>query len=121
LVSVRYLVTDVNAAIQFYTESLGFELKQQFGPAMAIVARGDLNLWIAGPVSSAAQAMPDGRKPEPGGWNRFVFQCEDLNALVARLKERGARFRNEIVKGPGGSQILCEDPSGNVIELFQPA
>lgn len=88
---------------------------------MAIVAKGDLNLWLAGPVSSAAQAMPDGRKPEPGGWNRFVFQVEDLNALVTKLKTQNVRFRNEIVKGPGGSQILCEDPSGNVIELFQPA
>ena len=121
MVSVRYLVTDVDAAIRFYSESLGFELKQKFGPAMAIVAKGELNLWLAGPVSSAAQAMPDGRKPEPGGWNRFVFQVEDLNALVQKLKADGVRFRNEIVKGPGGSQILCEDPSGNVVELFQPA
>jgi catechol 2,3-dioxygenase-like lactoylglutathione lyase family enzyme len=121
LVSVRYLVKDVDAAIRFYTESLGFELKQKFGPAMAIVARGDLTLWLAGPVSSAAQPMPDGRKPEPGGWNRFVFQVEDLNGLVTKLKADNVRFRNEVVKGPGGSQILCEDPSGNVIELFQPA
>lgn len=120
MASVRYLVKDVPAAIQFYSEALGFELKQQFGPAMAIVTKGDLTLWLAGPVSSAAQAMPDGRKPEPGGWNRFVFQVEDLKSLVATLKEKGTKFRNEIVTGPGGSQILCEDPSGNVIELFQP-
>lgn len=119
MASIRYLVNDVPKSIQFYSESLGFELKQQFGPAMAIVAKGDLTLWLAGPVSSAAQPMPDGRKPEPGGWNRFVLQVEDLPALVERLKNQGVKFRNEIIKGPGGSQILCEDPSGNVIELFQ--
>ena len=121
MASVRYLVKDVDAAIRFYCESLGFELKQKFGPAMAIVSKGDLTLWLAGPVSSAALPMPDGRKPEPGGWNRFVFQVEDLGALVANLKTQNVVFRNEIVKGPGGSQILCEDPSGSVIELFQPA
>ena len=121
MVSVRYLVKDVETSIRFYTECLGFDLEQQFGPAMAIVSKGELNLWLAGPVSSAAQAMPDGRKPEPGGWNRFVFQVEDLNALVTQLRAKNVAFRNEIVKGPGGAQILCEDPSGNVIELFQPA
>ena len=120
MVSVRYLVKDVDSSIKFYSESLGFELKQQFGPAMAIVAKDGLTLWLAGPPSSAAQPMPDGRKPEPGGWNRFVLQVEDLAGLVAKLKSRGVKFRNEILKGPGGSQILCEDPSGNVIELFQP-
>lgn len=119
MVSIRYLVKDVNAAIKFYSESLGFELKQQFGPAMAIVAKDGLTLWLAGPPSSAAQAMPDGRKPEPGGWNRFVLQVDDLPALVTKLRSSGVLFRNEIVTGPGGSQILCEDPSGNVIELFQ--
>lgn len=120
MVSVRYLVKDVEASIKFYTESLGFELKQQFGPAMAIIAKDGLTLWLAGPPSSAAQAMPDGRKPEPGGWNRFVLQVDDLAGLVGKLRSQGVRFRNETVKGPGGSQILCEDPSGNVIELFQP-
>jgi catechol 2,3-dioxygenase-like lactoylglutathione lyase family enzyme len=119
MVSVRYLVKDVDASIQFYTQSFGFELKQQFGPAMAIVVKEGLNLWLAGPVSSAAQPMPDGRKPEPGGWNRFVLQVEDLPGLIAKLRTQGVRFRNEIVKGPGGSQILCEDPSGNTIELYQ--
>jgi predicted enzyme related to lactoylglutathione lyase len=98
---------------------LGFELKQQFGPAMAIVQKESLILWLAGPPSSAAQAMPDGRKPQPGGWNRFVLQVEDLPSLVTKLKAQGISFRNDIVRGPGGSQILCEDPSGNVIELFQ--
>ena len=119
MASVRYLVKDVEASIKFYSDSLGFNLKQQFGPAMAIVAKGDLTLWLAGPPSSAAQPMPDGRKPEPGGWNRLVLQVEDLADLVSRLKSQGVRFRNEMINGPGGSQILCEDPSGNVIELFQ--
>src|SRR5215472_7035341 len=116
MATVRYLVKDVGAAIAFYTESLGFELKQQFGPAMAILMRGDLKLWLAGPPASASKPMPDGRKPEPGGWNRFVLEVEDLAALVARLRERGVRFRNEILEGPGGRQILCEDPAGNAIE-----
>jgi len=120
MASIRYLVNDVDSSIKFYTEALGFDLKQQYGPAMAIVAKGDLTLWLAGPMSSAAKPMPDGSKPQPGGWNRFVFQVEDLRGLVGKLKESGVRFRNEIVQGPGGSQILCEDPSGNVIELFQP-
>ena len=120
MASVRYLVSDVEAAIQFYSGCLGFELQQQFGPAMAILKKGDLTLWLAGPASSAAQAMPDGKKPEPGGWNRFVFQVEDLSGLVNNLRSQGVRFRNEILQGPGGSQILCEDPSGNVVELFQP-
>lgn len=119
MATIRYLVEDVNASVQFYTESLGFELKQQYGPAMAILAKDDLNLWLAGPVSSAAQAMPDGRKPEAGGWNRFVFQVDGLEALVERMKARGVHFRNEIVRGPGGAQVLCEDPSGNVVELFE--
>ena len=119
MVCVRYLVADVETSIKFYSECLGFELKQQFGPAMAIVAKDDLTLWLAGPPSSAAQAMPDGRKPEPGGWNRFVLQVDDLESLVSKLRSQGIRFCNETVRGPGGSQILCEDPSGNVIELFQ--
>ena len=120
MAAVRYLVTDVNQAIAFYRDALGFELRQQFGSAMAILARGDLTLWLAGPAASAAKPMPDGRKPEPGGWNRFVLEVEDLAALVAKLRERGIKFRNEILDGPGGKQILCEDPSGNAIELFEP-
>lgn len=120
MVSVRYLVKDVDAAVRFYSESLGFEVKQKFGPAMAILTREGLNLWLAGPQSSAAQPMPDGRKPEAGGWNRFVMQVEDLGGLVTKLRSQGVTFRNEIVQGPGGSQILCEDPSGNAVELFQP-
>jgi catechol 2,3-dioxygenase-like lactoylglutathione lyase family enzyme len=121
MATVRYLVRDVGAAVAFYTSALGFELKQQFGPAMAILARGDLTLWVAGPMASAARPMPDGKKPEPGGWNRFVVEVEDLAGLVAKLRERGVAFRNEVVEGPGGKQILCEDPSGNVVELFEPA
>ncbi len=121
MATVRYLVKNVSAAVAFYTGNLGFELKQQFGPAMAILQRGDLKFWVAGPVASASKPMPDGRKPEPGGWNRFVIEVDDLATLVASLRGRGAKFRNEILEGPGGKQILCEDPSGNVIELFQPA
>jgi glyoxylase I family protein len=114
-------VKDVESSIKFYSESLGFQLKQQFGPAMAILSKDDLTLWLAGPVSSAAKPMPDGSVPQPGGWNRFVFEVDNINDIVAKLKASGTRFRNEIIQGPGGSQVLCEDPSGNPIELFQPA
>jgi catechol 2,3-dioxygenase-like lactoylglutathione lyase family enzyme len=119
--TVRYLVNDVEASVGFYGDLLGFELVEQHGPAIAIMRRKDLELWLAGPLASAARPMPDGAQPVPGGWNRFVVTTDDLNGLVQRLTESGARFRNEIVVGPGGSQILVEDPSGNVIELFQPA
>jgi glyoxylase I family protein len=118
MATVRYLVKDVTESIRFY-EAIGFELQQQFGPAMAILAKGDLTLWLAGPPSSAAQAMPNGDKPQPGGWNRFVLEVKDLPGLVTELKGKGVRFRNEIVTGPGGSQVLCEDPSGNCVELFE--
>lgn len=118
---VRYIVHDVDAAVAFYTGSLGFELDQQFGPAMAIVSRGDMTLWLAGPAASASKPMPDGAQPAPGGWARIVVKVEDLKGMVATMRANGARFRNDIVKGPGGSQILVMDPSGNVIELFQPA
>jgi catechol 2,3-dioxygenase-like lactoylglutathione lyase family enzyme len=121
MATVRYLVDDVAAAVAFYGDLLGFELKQQFGPNMAIVAKDDLSLWLAGPNASAARPMPDGRRPEPGGWNRFVVETQDLEALVARLEAAGARFRNNIVSGPGGRQILVEDPARNVVELFEPA
>lgn len=120
MVSVRYLVNDVEVSVAFYTTHMGFSLKQQFGPAMAILARGDLMLWLAGPMASAAKPMPDGRRPEPGGWNRFVLEVEDLPGHVAALREQGVPFRNEVVEGPGGRQVLCEDPSGNLIELFEP-
>ena len=121
MATVRYMVKDVPGSVAFYTEALGFKVVQQFGPAMAIVGRDDLTLWLAGPPSSAARAMPDGRTPEAGGWNRFVVEVDDLKTLVTQLKKNGVRFRNDIVTGPGGMQILCEDPSGNPIELFEAA
>ncbi len=121
MAQVRYIVRDVEEAIAFYRDSLGFQLVQQFGPAMAIVEREDLQLWLAGPAASASKPMPDGRKPEPGGWARIVVTVDDLAAVVERLSGEGVRFRNEILAGPGGRQILCEDPAGNAIELFEPA
>ncbi|HEY6531306.1 MAG TPA: VOC family protein [Acidimicrobiales bacterium] len=120
-VNVRYMVDDVDAAIDFYTGLLGFTVLTRFGPAFADVQRGNLRLLLSGPASSAGRPMPDGRTPGPGGWNRLHFIVADLPAEVARLSGLGARFRNDIVVGPGGSQILLEDPSGNVVELFQPA
>ena len=117
---MRYIVDDVDLSVAFYTENLGFSLLEQYGPAMAILEGDGGRLWLAGPPASASKPMPDGRKPEPGGWNRLVVTVTDLEATVARLREAGAGFRNEIVTGPGGRQILCEDPSGNPVELFQP-
>jgi catechol 2,3-dioxygenase-like lactoylglutathione lyase family enzyme len=116
---VRYLVDDVDAAIAFYTGHLGFALEQQMGPAFALVSRGDLVVWLSGPQSSAARPMLDGTRPEPGGWNRLVLEVEDLEAEVERLQQVGVAFRNQIVTGPGGKQILLEDSAGNPIELFQ--
>jgi catechol 2,3-dioxygenase-like lactoylglutathione lyase family enzyme len=115
------LVNDVEAAVSFYTQRLGFRVGQRMGPAFATVLRDDLTLWLAGPQSSAARPMPDGRRPQAGGWNRLVIQVDDIAALVNELKQAGVRFRNEIVTGVGGKQILLEDPSGNPVELFQPA
>ncbi|HWA60117.1 MAG TPA: VOC family protein [Caulobacteraceae bacterium] len=119
--TVRYLVNDVGEAVAFYAGQLGFAVRQQFGPNMAILEKDGLTLWLAGPNASAARAMPDGRRPEPGGWNRFVIETDDIEGLVGRLTADGATFRNAIVTGPGGRQILVEDPSGNVVELFEPA
>ncbi len=121
MAQVRYIVDDVEEAIAFYVSRLGFELEQQFGPAIAMLAHGDLKLWVSGPVASASRPMPDGAKPGPGGWSRFVLTVDDLESLVSKLTDDGVSFRNEIVEGPGGKQILCKDPSGNVVELFQPA
>ena len=120
-VNVRYMVDDVEAAIVFYTTHLGFTLLPTTAPAFADVARDDLRLLLSGPTSSAGRPMPDGRRPGPGGWNRIHLIVEDLSAEVNRLRAAGVHFRNDIVSGPGGLQILVEDPSGNVIELFQPA
>ena len=121
MATVRYLVSDVERSIAFYTQSLGFTLEQKMGPAFASVSRGDLTLWLAGPQSSAARPMPDGRRPEPGGWNRLVIEVEDLPARIAEMRRNGVRFRNELVAGPGGKQILLEDADGNPVELFEPA
>jgi len=120
-VNVRYLVDDVDAAIVFYTEHLGFSLLSNASPAFAEVAREDLRLLLSGPKSSAGRPMPDGRQPEPGGWNRIEFVVDDIAAEVERLRGAGARFRSDVVRGPGGTQIVFDDPSGNPIELFQPA
>jgi catechol 2,3-dioxygenase-like lactoylglutathione lyase family enzyme len=120
-VSVRYMVEDVDAAIDFYTTHLGFSLISSAAPAFADVRRGPLRLLLSGPTSSAGRAMPDGRRPGPGGWNRIHLIVDDIEAEVDRLHRAGLGFRNEIVRGPGGSQILLNDPSGNPIELFQPA
>ena len=118
---VRYLVDDVDRAIVFYTEVLDFRLVQRMGPPFAMVARGDLTLWLSGPESSARRPMPDGEPPVPGGWNRIVIEVDDLEARVAELESRGATFRNRPLRGPGGTQVLIEDGSGNLVELFQPA
>ncbi len=119
-VNVRYMVDDVEAAVAFYTKHFGFKVLSSAAPAFAEVARGDLRLLLSGPTSSAGRPMPDGRRPGPGGWNRIHFVVDDIAAEVERLRGAGVRFRNDIVTGPGGSQILLEDPSGNPIELFQP-
>ena len=120
-VNVRYMVDDVGESVAFYTTVLGFELLTSAAPAFADVKRGNLRLLLAGPTSSAGRPMADGTKPEPGGWNRIHFIVDDLDAEVARLRSTGAAFRNDIVEGPGGKQILLQDPSGNLVELFQPA
>jgi catechol 2,3-dioxygenase-like lactoylglutathione lyase family enzyme len=120
-VNVRYMVDDVEAAIDFYTSHLDFSLISSAAPAFADVRRGNLRLLLSGPTSSAGRPMPDGRQPGPGGWNRIHLIVEDIEAEVERLRVAGLGFRNEIVTGPGGSQILLDDPSGNPIELFQPA
>jgi catechol 2,3-dioxygenase-like lactoylglutathione lyase family enzyme len=121
MVNVRYMVSDVEAAITFYVTHLGFTLRSKTLPAFADVVRDDLRLLLSGPKSSAGRPMPDGSVPVPGGWNRIELVVDDIAAEVQRLREAGLKFRNDIVTGPGGSQILLEDPSGNVIELFQPA
>jgi catechol 2,3-dioxygenase-like lactoylglutathione lyase family enzyme len=119
-INVRYMVDDVDAAVDFYTKHFGFTEQFKF-PAFADVRRGALRLLISGPDSSAGRPMADGEKPGPGGWNRIHFICENLQAEIDRLKGEGVPFRNDVVTGPGGSQVLVQDPSGNLIELFQPA
>ena len=121
LVSVRYMVDDDADAVAFYTTHFGFTLRTSAAPAFADVVRGNLRLLLSGPKSSAGRPMPDGRTPEPGGWNRIHFVVDDIAAEVDRLRSAGVTFRNDIIRGPGGRQILLEDPAGNPIELFQPA
>ena len=115
---VRYLVDDVDAALLFYA-ALGFTLAERWGPPFAIVERKDLRLWLSGPDTSAAKALADGRLPRPGGWNRLVIQVDDLDAAIAGLQVGGARLRSAPVVGPGGRQVLVDDPSGNPVELFE--
>ena len=120
MVCVRYMVDNVDESIDFYTRVLGFELLTNAAPAFADVKRGHLRLLLAGPTSSAGRPMPDGEKPGPGGWNRLHFVVDDLDSEVSRVRGAGAQFRNDVIEGPGGKQILLLDPSGNVVELFQP-
>jgi len=119
LAVIRYLVNDVDVAVAFYLDILGFELVEKWGPPFAMVKRGDLTLWLSGPGSSASRPLSNGSKPVPGGWNRLVLETDDLVSLVQNLTQSGARFRSEIVSGPGGKQVLIDDPSGNPIELFE--
>ncbi len=121
MVHVRYMVDDVEAALDFYTGHLGFEVRTNAAPAFADVTRGNLRLLLSGPASSAGRPMPDGVTPGPGGWNRIHLIVPDIDTEVAGLRDAGVQFRNDVVTGPGGKQILLEDPAGNVVELFQPA
>ena len=116
---IRYLVNDVDVAVEFYINMLGFELVEKWGPPFAMVKRGDLTLWLSGPGSSASRPLTDGSTPLPGGWNRLVLETDDLALSMAKLTQAGAQFRSEVVSGPGGTQVLVDDPSGNPIELFE--
>jgi len=120
VIAFRYLVTDVDAARAFYVDRLGFRLVNQWGPAFAEVERDGVRLWLSGPQASAARAMPDGRKPVPGGWNRVALIVSDLESMARMLREAGVVFRSDIIRGPGGAQALVEDGAGNVVELFEP-
>ncbi|MGH8966759.1 MAG: VOC family protein [Actinomycetes bacterium] len=121
LAGVRYIVDDVTACVEFYTTHLGFTLGRDAAPAFADVTRGPLRLLLSGPTSSGARTLTDGSQPEPGGWNRIHLVLEDLDAEISRLRDAGVTFRNDVVSGPGGRQILLSDPAGNLVELFQPA
>jgi catechol 2,3-dioxygenase-like lactoylglutathione lyase family enzyme len=116
---IRYLVSDVDLALEFYIGILGFELVEKWGPPFAMVKRGDLTLWLSGPGSSASRPLTDGSMPLPGGWNRLVLETDDLVLLMEKLRQAGTHFRGEVVSGPGGKQVLVNDPSGNPIELFE--
>lgn len=118
MATVRYLVEDTDASISFYS-ALGFEVSERWGPPFAMMKLGDLTLWLSGPGTSASKPLPNGSVPQPGGWNRFVIEVVDIDAAVKELAARGGRFRSDPIQGPGGRQVLCEDPSGNPIELFE--
>jgi catechol 2,3-dioxygenase-like lactoylglutathione lyase family enzyme len=120
MATLRYLVTDVDAALAFYVGVLGFELTERWGPPFAMIRHSDLTLWLSGPGTSAARPMPDGAQPVPGGWNRLVLTVVDLDTRMHALRAAGTHFRSDVVTGPGGRQILVEDPSGNPVELFEP-
>jgi catechol 2,3-dioxygenase-like lactoylglutathione lyase family enzyme len=120
-VNVRYMVSDVAQSVDWYVGNLGFKVQLNAAPAFASVERGPLRLLLSGKAASAGRPMPDGRQPEPGGWNRFQFLVDDIDAEVVRLRGEGVKFRNDVVRGPGGAQILAEEPSGHVVEVFQPA
>ncbi len=120
MIRIRYIVNDVDNAVEFYTSNLDFRLEQQFGPAIAILERDGVQLLVSGPKASASRPMPDGSKPSPGGWNRILISVDDIESVVSQLKQNGVQFKNDIIEGPGGNHILCLDPSENVVELFQP-
>ena len=120
-VEVRYLVSDVPRAVAFYTTHFGFGVVEDFGAPFAMLERDGLRLWVSGPASSAARAMPDGRRPEPGGWNRFVLTVDDIQEAIDGLRAAGVSTRSDVVRGPGGAQCVIDDPDGNPVELFQPA
>lgn len=120
-VAIRYIVDDVDAALAFYVDGLGFKLIERMGPPFALVQRDGMRLWLSGAGTSARRPMPDGREPVPGGWNRLVVEVADIEATAEALRASGAAFRNEIISGPGGRQVVIDDPSGNPVEIFQPA
>lgn len=120
-VAIRYIVDDVDAAVAFYVEGLGFDLVERMGAPFALVQRDGVRLWLSGPGTSARRPMPDGREPVSGGWNRLVVEVSDIEATAAALRASGTTFRNEIISGPGGRQVVLDDPSGNPVEVFQPA
>ncbi len=121
MIRIRYIVNDVDEAVKFYTSNLDFHLEQHFGPAVAILERDGVRLIVSGPKSSAGRPMPDGSKPSPGGWSRFQIVVDDIESEVSRLKQNGVEFKSDIIEGGGRKQILCLDPSGNLVELFQPS
>ncbi len=120
MAAIRYFVSNVDLALGFYRDRLGFKEVERWGPAFALVEHDGLSLWLSGPGTSAAKPMPDGSVPAPGGWNRIVVETDDIQTLVADLKKAGTRFRGELISGPGGQQVLIEDPDGNPVEVFQP-